>query len=64
MNEAGRVQDSNRIYRADGEYRYEYHNGTIYTVNENRERTGEVTSGETLPSIAYEEIYVLNTNRE
>lgn len=64
VNEAGRVQDSNRIYRADGEYRYEYHNGTIYTVNENRERTGEVTSGETLPSIAYEEIYVLNTNRE
>lgn len=60
VNEAGRVQDSNRVYRADGEYRYEYDNGTIYTVNENRVRIGEVTSGERLPEIAYEAVYSLN----
>lgn len=60
VNEAGRVQDSNRAYRADGEYRYEYDNGTIYYINEDRERLREVTSGERLPGIAYEEIYYLN----
>ena len=61
VNESGRVQTSNRIYRVDGENRYEYDHGTIYYVNEDRERTGEVTGGEKLPDIAYERIYTLNT---
>lgn len=60
VNESGRVQRSNRTYRADGEYRYEYDNGTIYYINSSRERTGEVTSGARLPEIAYEAVYELN----
>lgn len=60
VNESGRVQDSNRTYRTDGEYRYEYENGTIYNINDARERLGEVTSGERLPEIAYEAVYTLN----
>lgn len=59
VNEAGRVQTSNRAYRADGEYRYEYDNGTIYYVNDDRERIGEVTSGSRLPEIAYTDVYTL-----
>lgn len=59
VNEAGRVQDSNRFYRVDGEYRYEYDNGTIYYVNSDRERIGEVTRGERLPEIAYKAVYTL-----
>lgn len=57
VNEAGRVQNSNRTYRADGEYRYEYQNGTIYYIDSDRERTGEVTDGEQLPEISYEAVY-------
>ena len=52
VNESGRIQNSNRVYRADGEYRYEYENGTIYYVNQNRERIGQVTQGERLPEIS------------
>lgn len=63
VNESGRVQNSNRAYRNDGEYRYEYNNGTIYLINENRERIGEVTRGEQLPEISYEAVYTLNANR-
>lgn len=59
VNEAGRVQDRNRVYRVDGEYRYEYDNGTIYYVNSDRERIGEVTQGDRLPEISYREIYTL-----
>ena len=64
VNESGRSQDSNRVYRADGEYRYEYENGVIYTVNERRERTGQVTTGERLPGIAFRRIYSLQTAAE
>lgn len=59
VNEAGRVQNSNRFYRTDGAYRYEYSNGTIYYVDDDRQRIGEVTRGEELPEISYEEIYQL-----
>lgn len=59
VNEAGRVQDRNRTYRVDGEYRYEYNNGTIYYINDDRERLGEVTSGAALPEISYREVYDL-----
>lgn len=59
VNENGRVQDSNRFYRVDGEYRYEYDDGAIYYVNSNRERISEVTRGARLPEIAYRAIYVL-----
>lgn len=59
VNESGRIQNSNRAYRADGEYRYEYNNGTIYYINSDRERIGEVTSGERLPQIAYDGVYTL-----
>lgn len=62
VNESGRIQTSNRAYRADGEYRYEYSNGTIYRINDDRERLGEVTSGERLPGIAYQQVYVLNSS--
>lgn len=60
VNESGRIQNSNRAYRADGEYRYEYDNGTIYNINNDRERLSTVTSGERLPGIAYESVYRLN----
>lgn len=60
VNESGRIQDTNRFYRVGGEYYYEYNNGTIYYVDEERERIGEVTSGERLPSIAYHETYTLS----
>lgn len=63
-NEGGRVQNSDRAYRADGEYRYEYDNGTIYHINANRERLGVVTSGERLPEISYEAVYTLNGSAE
>ena len=59
VNESGRVQDSNRFYRVDGEYRYEYDNGTIYYVNQDRQRIGEVTRSERLPEIDYRAIYSL-----
>lgn len=59
VNESGRIQDRNRAYRVDGEYRYEYDNGTIYYINEDRERIGEVTRGERLPEIEYRDIYTL-----
>ena len=59
VNESGRVQDSNRFYRVDGEYRYEYDNGTIYYVNQDRQRIGEVMRSERLPEIDYRAIYSL-----
>lgn len=59
VNESGRVQNANRAYRSDGEYRYEYNSGTIYLINENRERIGEVTAGERLPGIVFENVYTL-----
>lgn len=59
VNESGRIQDSNRFYRAGGEYRYEYNNGTIYYVNNQRQRLGKVTHSEPLPGIAFEEVYTL-----
>lgn len=64
VKESGRVQDSSRGYRSDGEYRYEYDNGTIYQINGNRERLGEVTSGERLPGIAYQAVYTLYGSAE
>lgn len=60
VNESGRVQTSDRAYRVDGEYYYEYDDGVIYRINDDRERLGEVTGGERLPQIAYEEVYSLN----
>lgn len=59
VNESGRIQDSNRIYRAGGEYRYEYNNGTIYYVNSQRQRLGEVTHSEPLPGISFDDVYTL-----
>lgn len=64
VNESGRVQDSNRAYRVDGEYVYEYDNGTIYRINDDRVRIEEVTSGERLPEISYEAVYTLNGSAE
>ncbi|MGN1141431.1 MAG: hypothetical protein ACI4TF_09530 [Oliverpabstia sp.] len=59
VNESGRVQTGNRTYRVNGEYRYEYNNGTIYYINDERERIGEVMSGQRLPEISYRAIYSL-----
>lgn len=59
VNESGRVQRSNRTYRSDGEYRYEYDNGTIYYINEDRERIGQVTDGARLPVIVYDAVFTL-----
>lgn len=64
VNESGRVQTSNRTLRVDGEYRYEYYNGTIYYVNSDRERIGEVTSGYSAPSIDFESVYTLGSSAE
>lgn len=62
VNESGQVQDSNRMYRVSGEYRYEYNNGSIYYVGEDRERDGEVTEGEgRLPEIAFRASYTLGS---
>ena len=45
----------------NGEYYYEYEDGTIYRINDDRERLYEVTSADArrLPSIAYRDIYYL-----
>ena len=60
LNEAGRIQDNNRCYRSEGDYRYEYADGTIYYVDADRQRIGEVTSGENLPDVSYKTVYTLN----
>ena len=60
VNEAGRIQDNNRCYRSEGDYRYEYADGTIYYVDADRQRIGEVTSGENLPDVSYKTVYTLN----
>ncbi len=60
VNESGRVQDRNRTYRVNGEYRYEYDNGTIYYVNDRQERIGQVTSGTRMPEIGYRAVYTLS----
>lgn len=62
VNESGRVQNSNRVYRANGEYRYEYNNGTIYNVDDNGQRLEEVQETESLPQIAYKEVYALSSS--
>ena len=59
VNESGKIQTSNRAFRASGEYRYEYDHGTIYYINDNKERIGEVTDGSPLPESAYKEVYTL-----
>lgn len=59
VNESGRVQDSNRTYRVDGEYRYEYDNGIIYYINDDRERLGQVTEGYRAPYIGFWAVYQL-----
>lgn len=40
---------------------YEYNNGTIYYVNNQRERQGEVTHSERLPGIAFDAVYTLRS---
>lgn len=59
VNESGQVQTSNKCYKSDGEYRYEYSNGTLYYVDADKQRQGEVTSGETLPEISYKDVFSL-----
>lgn len=60
VNESGRVQDRNRFYRVNGEYRYEYDNGAIHYVNNRQERIGQVTSGIRMPEIGYRAVYTLS----
>lgn len=59
VNESGKVQTSNKLYKSDGEYSYEYENGVIYKVNENKERVEEITEGQPLPQIAFDAVYQL-----
>jgi len=54
VNESGQIQRSNKCYKSDGEYRYEYYNGTVYYTDTNKVRGGEVTSGAMLPTISYQ----------
>ena len=64
VNESGKIQTSNRAFRASGEYRYEYDHGTIYYINDNKERIGEVTDGSPLPESAYKEVYTLTNSAQ
>lgn len=59
VNESGQIQTSNKCYKSDGEYQYEYDHGTIYYIDADKQREGEVTSGEPLPDISYREIFSL-----
>ena len=55
-DESGRVQQP--IVRMENTAD-EYDDGTIYYIDEDRERIGEVTEGERLPEIEFREIYSL-----
>ncbi len=59
VNESGKIQNSNKAYKSDGDFAYEYSNGTIYQIDSNKQRLGEVTSGEALPEISYQNVYTL-----
>lgn len=60
VNESGKIQTSNKVYKSDGDYRYEYDNGTIYYVNSDKQREGEVTSADAaLPDISCKKEYSL-----
>lgn len=61
VNESGKVQTSNKCYKVDGHYEYEYDHGKIYYIDSDKERQGQVTSAESsLPSSTFEEPYSLN----
>ena len=57
VNESGKVQTSNKLYKSEGEYAYEYADGVIYRVNEEKERVEEITEGRALPEIAFDAVY-------
>lgn len=57
VNESGKVQTSNKCYKSDGEYQYEYASGTIYIIDSDKERQGTVSDGGTLPEISFAETY-------
>lgn len=60
VSEAGKVQASNKKYKINGEYRFEYDHGTIYEIDDDKDRVGEITSGEeAMPDISYTETYSL-----
>lgn len=61
VNESGKVQTSSKNYKSDGEYKYQYSNGTIYLTDSDGENPVEVTSGDcaALPSISYDAVYTL-----
>lgn len=59
VNESGQIQKSNKCYKSDGDYRYEISGGTIYNIDADKQREGEVTSGESLPEISCRASYSL-----
>lgn len=60
VNESGKVQASNKCYKVDGGYRYEYAGGKIYEIDEDKERQGQITSGDTPTVNDYERIFELH----
>lgn len=60
VNKNGKVQDSKKYYKVDGEYRYYYASGTIYLVDSDKERQGEATADGELPENYFEHTYSLN----
>lgn len=59
VNESGKTQTTNQFYKSEGKFAYEYDNGRIYRVNDNKERRYEIFSWGTLPSISYTDTYDL-----
>lgn len=60
VNESGKVQTTNKAYKSDGEYCYEYSNGTIYVIDSDKVRLGVATASESLSDLAYESVVTLS----
>lgn len=61
VNESGKVQTSNKNYKVDSEYKYQYSSGTIYLIDSDGENPAEVTADDctALPSLSFDEEYTL-----
>lgn len=59
VNESGKVQTSNKNYKSDGEYKYQYSSGTIYLIDSDGENPTEVTTSDcaALPNVSFDAEY-------
>lgn len=62
INESGKVQTTNKKYKVDSEYKYQYSSGTIYLIDSDGENPTEITASDcgTLPSISFDSEYIFD----